>query len=149
MMEERKPVTELFFVGLTVFVLIFMIAVLVKATPHHLWLGDLVINPAYAHDESMAQNEEEARVLRFYKTWMRPPERSYSCCGNEDCHPVDVRRDRSGNWSFYDPVQGLWREIPKDKLESNAREPRESPDGRNHACYNTGYVFCAVLGSGQ
>ena len=45
MMEERKPVTELFFIGLTVFVLIFMIAVLVKATPHHLWLGDLVINP--------------------------------------------------------------------------------------------------------
>ncbi len=110
-----------------------------------LWLA---YAPAYAHDASMATNAEEARVYSFYRTWMRPPDRKMSCCGNEDCHPVDVRQE-NGHWAFFDKLQGLWRRIPDDRLESNVAGPRESPDGRNHACYNTMYVLCVVLGSGQ
>ena len=104
--------------------------------------------PAHAHDASMASSPEEARVFAFYKSWQRMPDRRMSCCSDQDCHAVDIKRE-NGKYFFFDKTQLLWREIPEDRIESNASDPRESPDGRNHVCYNTMYVLCAVLGSGQ
>ncbi len=106
----------------------------------------LLLTSAYAHD--MPTNAEEARTYAFYKSWKRPPDRMMSCCGGEDCHAVDVKQE-NGHWAFFDKLQGLWRRIPDDRLEHNFADARESVDGRNHVCYNTMYVLCAVLGSGQ
>ncbi len=104
---------------------------------------------ATSHDIHAAKSPEEARVFHFYATWMRPPERSMSCCNMQDCHTVEVKRE-SGRWFFMDKYYFRdWREIPSDRLEQNYSDPRESPDGSSHVCFNSGYVLCAVLGSGQ
>lgn len=53
-----------------------------------------------------------------------------------------------------------WIEVPEDKIEHNARrtdlqikaprDPRDSPDGRSHACIqSSGFVYCAVVGLAQ
>jgi hypothetical protein len=103
---------------------------------------------AHAHDMEQAHgNVELERVYRFYDSWMRLPDRRYSCCSKTDCHDVEVRQDPEGGWQFLDKSQNLWRHIPEAILEHNAADGRESPDGKNHVCYNTMYVFCAVLGS--
>jgi hypothetical protein len=107
--------------------------------------------PAYPHDASHAKTATEAAVFDFYATWMRPPGRSYSCCNMNDCHVVEIKRE-GGRYSFLDRLSfgaPLWREIPEDRLEHNAADPRESPDGSSHVCFNSMYVLCAVLGSGQ
>ncbi len=110
----------------------------------------LLLVPANAHDVSTAKSPEEARVFDFYATWYRPPERTYSCCNTNDCHVVEIKRE-SGRWLFLDLIsygKPTWREIPPDRLEHNASDPRESPDGNSHVCFNSMYVLCAVLGSG-
>jgi hypothetical protein len=104
---------------------------------------------AWGHDAEMAKDPDEARVFAFYDGWKRPPARFYSCCSKTDCHVVDLKRDEHGKLMFFDTSQQLWRVIPEEIIESNLADPRESPDGRNHVCYNSMYVFCAVLGSGQ
>ena len=104
---------------------------------------------ATSHDASMAKTPTEAAVFDFYATWYRPPERTYSCCNMNDCHVVEIKRE-GGRWFFMDRIffHG-WREIPPDRLEHNASDPRESPDGSSHVCFNSMYILCAVLGSGQ
>ncbi len=106
---------------------------------------------AHAHDIATAKSPEEARVFQFYATWMRPPERSMSCCNMQDCHTVQVKRT-GGEWYFLDAIDQqppAWRQIPPGRLEQNVSDPRESPDGESHVCFNRMYVLCAVLGSGQ
>ncbi len=71
-----------------------------------------------------------------------------SCCNMQDCHAVQVQHT-GGQWSFLDTTQHAWRLIPPGRLEQNASDPRESPDGASHVCYNQAFVLCAVLGSGQ
>lgn len=106
------------------------------------------MGPASAHDPSTAHSTTQAEVFHFYATWMRPPARSMSCCGDHDCQAVRVKQE-NGKWFFRDPQQQLWREIPIDRVESNTPDPRESPDGQSHVCFNAMFVMCAVLGSGQ
>ena len=115
-------------------------------------LALLCATPAFAHDPGTAKSPEEARVFTYYTSWMRPPERSMSCCSQHDCHDVEVKR-QNGKWFFLDKISSgsgpYWREIPEDRLEQNDKDPRESPDGRSHVCFNSSFVLCAVLGSGQ
>ncbi len=106
---------------------------------------------ATSHDPGTAKSPEEARVFYFYQTWYRIPERTMSCCNVNDCHVAEIKQ-RDGHWFFLDRITRLapvWREIPPDRLEQNASDPRESPDGSSHVCFNAMYVLCAVLGSGQ
>ncbi len=104
---------------------------------------------ATSHDPGTAQNATEAAVFRFYASWFRPPERKMSCCSLNDCHTVQVKREGE-RYYFLDNIYAHgWRFIPAERLEQNAADPRESPDGSNHVCFNQMYVLCAVLGSGQ
>jgi hypothetical protein len=104
---------------------------------------------AISHDSSTARSATEARVFDFYQTWMRPPERMFSCCNMQDCGVVEIRREGE-QYYFLDKIYThSWRLIPSDRLEHNASDPRESPDGSSHVCFNAMYVLCAVLGSGQ
>ncbi len=116
-----------------------------------LW-GVLLLLPmaGLAHDISKARTPTEEAVFGFYATWMRPPERSMSCCSLHDCHVVEIKK-MNGKWYFLDKFTAAfgWREIPEDRIEHNTPAPRESPDGSSHACFNAMYVLCAVLGSGQ
>ncbi len=109
-----------------------------------LWPG-----AAVSHDPGTARNATEAAVFEFYTTWMRPPERTFSCCSMQDCHVVEIRRE-GGRYYFLDNIYTHgWRQIPEDRLEHNWSDARESPDGQSHACFNPMYVLCVVLGSGQ
>ncbi len=104
---------------------------------------------ATSHDPGTAQSPEEARVFYFYQTWYRIPDRTFSCCNMNDCHVVQIRQE-GGQYYFLDNiyVHG-WRLIPPARLEHNATDPRESPDGNSHVCFIASNVYCAVLGSGQ
>ena len=114
-----------------------------------LFLAAPPVGTATSHDASMAKTPTEAAVFNFYATWYRPPERTYSCCNMNDCHVVEIKREGT-RWFFMDNIYFHgWREIPPDRLEHNANDPRESPDGSSHVCFNSMYVLCAVLGSGQ
>jgi hypothetical protein len=50
-----------------------------------------------------------------------------------------------------------WILVPEEKLEHNSwapgikapRDPRDSPDGRSHACISGDTVYCAVIGDGN
>ena len=110
----------------------------------------LSVGTATSHDLSAAKTPTEEAVFGFYLTWKRMPERAMSCCGNEDCHIVQVQKT-NGKWYFLDRFTNSsgWREIPEERLEHNAADPRESPDGNSHVCFTPNYVLCAVLGSGQ
>ncbi len=112
-----------------------------------LLLGSTVLT--YAHDVGKARTATEEAVFSFYATWYRPPERAFSCCDMKDCRVVEIKLEKA-RWFFMDNVyQHAWRDIPDDRIESNTRDPRESPDGNSHVCFNAMYVLCAVLGSGQ
>ncbi len=124
------------------------------------WLSPIPLGVAYvllstgaatSHDPTTAKTATEARVFDFYQTWNRLPERRLSCCNMMDCHVVEIKQ-RDGRWFFLDRITHfapVWREIPPERLEQNAADPRESPDGSSHVCFNQSYVLCAVLGSGQ
>jgi hypothetical protein len=112
-------------------------------------LGLLLASPAHGHDMAKAHTRTEERVFEFYSTWMRPPERNFSCCDQRDCTVVEIKREGT-HWFFMDKIyQHGWRYIPEDRLEHNWTDARESPDGSSHVCFNATYVLCAVLGSGQ
>ena len=85
---------------------------------------------------------------RFYNTWMRPDDRSLSCCDLQDCYPAEFKNE-GGTWFFRRREDGEWMVIPASKFESE----RDNPDGRNHICARTvggdvWLVFCAILGHG-
>jgi hypothetical protein len=84
---------------------------------------------------------------RFYNTWMRPDDRTISCCDLQDCYPAEFKNE-GGTWFFRRREDGEWMVIPASKFESE----RDNPDGRNHICARkTGemwLVFCAILGHG-
>ncbi len=111
-------------------------------------LSLLSAGTAISHDPGTAKSATEAAVFNFYATWMRPPERSMSCCSTNDCHVVQIKRE-GDTYYFLDIYEHRWRAIPPDRLEHNASDPRESPDGSSHVCFNSMFVLCAVLGSGQ
>lgn len=92
---------------------------------------------------------------QFYASWLRPDNRQegrrwVSCCNKHDCFPAEIKRI-GGTWF----ATSRWTQqvvpIPEHLFEHNQPDPRESPDGLNHACINpiNNQVYCAVLGGGQ
>lgn len=94
------------------------------------------------------QHNHNNTAGKFYESWNRPDNRNMSCCNNQDCAPVDHVRYWNGQLQMQRKSDGEWLTIPKEKLESNYNDARDSPDGFSHMCSNGEYVFCAVLGSG-
>lgn len=118
---------------------------------------------AQTHDHSKMGVEG-----KFYAQWNQMPERERSCCDLKDCYftifkteggTVFALRRRLTSALFEDVVRESveaalehpdWVVIPKEKLEENARDPLDSPDGESHVCMNEyGTVYCAVRGGGQ
>jgi len=97
----------------------------------------------------------DGEVGKFYQAWMRPTnrnvngERTMSCCGENDCHPVAQLKRNGENWFFYDAMYRQWVLIPPEKIEDNQPDPHDSPDGNWHVCNQGGMVYCAVRGSLQ
>lgn len=129
------------------------------------WLGIaalvavfLLAPKVFAHDTSMARTSEERQVYEFYARWMRPKgrfegmtHRAASCCNKTDCFPVEEIRKVAGTYFVrVRTPNGLSPEYKVDAsiIEANQRDPRESPDGRSHACIIGGMVVCFVEGSG-
>lgn len=79
----------------------------------------------------------------FYSTWMRPDDRARSCCGKEDCYPVEAKKV-GGTWFFKRRETGEWTPVPPEKIEYE----RDNPDGRNHVCDTGAYTYCFILGGG-
>jgi len=112
---------------------------------------------ARGHDSHLALSIEDQKVYEFYNTWMRPAGRSgmghrvSSCCNLTDCFPVVEIRMVSGRYAVrVQTPNGVSREYTVDPqiIESNQPDPRESPDGKSHACIAGGMVICFVEGSG-
>ena len=111
----------------------------------------LFVSPAFAQ-EHIHPDEiiTDSRVAHFYETWRQPNQRRMSCCAKRDCYAAQVRR-QSGAWEYLHKWSGRWYRIPDHVIESNAIEPRDSPDGQNHVCaspYDGQTVYCAVLSNG-
>jgi hypothetical protein len=81
-------------------------------------------------------------VGRFYSGWMRPDDRSQSCCDRRDCDSTDARME-NGRWRAYSRLQNRWIDIPATRVE---RE-REIPPGA-HLCENSAGVICFGVGGG-
>lgn len=93
--------------------------------------------------------EHAALHLEFYDRWMRPDNRSVSCCNRVDCAPVKEARRINGVWMMERESDGEWMTVPDSKIENYRDDARDSPDGRTHMCSAAAMVFCAVLGSGM
>jgi len=97
------------------------------------------------HHEGMS-----TEVDRFYSYWRQPNnglERQFGCCNKTDCYPAEAKVI-DGRWWVKIREGGRWVIVPSHKVEHLQRDPRESPDGRNHVCANPqGWVFCFVAGS--
>lgn len=93
----------------------------------------------------------DPKVAEFYDSWMIAPQRTSSCCSRKDCYAAQVRK-RGGHWEYLHKWSHTWMPLPDEKIEQNLTSvtPRETPDGQSHVCASesTGYVYCAVLGSG-
>lgn len=96
----------------------------------------------------------EGKLGEFYATWKTLPLRVGSCCNENDCAPVTLYRKDGHWWAVGHKLHPEPVLIPDAKIEQNATSqiPRESPDGRSHACLTANeygvIVYCAVLGSG-
>lgn len=101
---------------------------------------------------ALSQHTHEGEVGRFYQSWRMPyprannGDRIYGCCNKHDCYQTQFRRG-ARNWEALHRETGRWVVVPDMKLEHNATDPRDSPDGLGHLCASTsGNVYCAVLG---
>lgn len=94
------------------------------------------------------EHEHNSDTGKFYQTWQQPPNRTVSCCNNQDCEAVDHVRRWNGQLQMQRKSDGQWLTIPPERLESNHDDARDSPDGRSHMCSRFDNVYCAVLGSG-
>lgn len=113
----------------------------------------------------------------FYAGWNQMPDRTNSCCDQKDCYYTVFKSEGGSTYAlkrriindptdiipgYHAPAVVLresvemalkhaeWVTIPAEKLEENAADPKDSPDGQNHVCMNEyGLVYCAVRGGGQ
>lgn len=90
-------------------------------------------------------------VSQFYDNWKIIPERRSSCCNKKDCYATQFR-NVGGKWYALRREDQQWIYVHDTKLEHNAADPLDSPDGQGHVCMQgPGYgdaVWCAVLGTG-
>ncbi len=112
-----------------------------------------------AYGQEIQHHHHEGASLevdRFYSTWKMPDVRKNgvrtdSCCNKKDCHAAVIRFNPTlGRWEgryIAGPFgPSLWLAIPDQKLEENAPDSRESPDGQSHMCGSSISVYCAVRG---
>ena len=110
----------------------------------------ITLSPAQHRPEDMEIHH------KFYQNWQRPDfrndkhERTNSCCNKRDCEPVEIIYE---NGHYYAKLRTATRPvlIPDNLIEANQPDPRESPDGLSHVCWNhtNNMILCAVLGSGE
>lgn len=111
-----------------------------------LGLAMLAAVPAAA--QHMHPPEHAAIHETFYKDWMRPDDRRFSCCNLKDCQPVQARKGIRGQWEVLRPADMKWLPVPTSQIETE----KDSPDGRNHACFqppsvgDTVYCFLPAAG---
>lgn len=117
----------------------------------------VILLTLFVHGLALAQErhhppEDMDLHNKFYSHWNMPDvrdkdgNRTQSCCGSQDCYPTQFK-NVDGTWFFLQRETQQWRAIPDWKLEINAPDPVESPDGRGHVCAGAyGHVYCAVLG---
>jgi hypothetical protein len=119
------------------------------------WLAGLIFiaTPIAAQDHTHPPQDAQLHD-QFYNTWSRPnggQQRVASCCNKHDCYPTRIIR-RGSSWYAERREDRAWIRIPDGTLEHEQDDPRESPDGQNHACIAPpvygNIVYCAVLGSG-
>ncbi len=108
----------------------------------------LLASPALAQERHHPP-EDIAIHEQFYSTWQRPDNRFQSCCNNQDCAPVQHVRWVNGELQMQRTLDGVWLTIPKERMEQNVQDARDSPDGRSHMCSSGNLIFCAVLGNGM
>lgn len=104
-----------------------------------------VIGSAAIAQEHHHPPQDAAIHETFYKDWMRPDDRRYSCCNQQDCAPTMAAEKRNGVWWAQRASDQKWLPIPHEKVE---RE-RDSPDPRAHMCSIGDTVFCFIAGSGS
>ena len=100
-------------------------------------------------------HEGHNSVSQFYASWFQPPTRESSCCDMTDCAVAEVRVERNGDVyarsslsKDQHPATDGWLRVPPALIESNAKDPRDSPDGQSHLCSNSSGPICFVMGSG-
>lgn len=121
------------------------------------WLAFITALPslAWSEDDPLhIGHTHEGAVGKFYQTWNTPPNRTMSCCNKEDCRPI-LEMKRAGvhgaTWQVLLNVGDgrlQWYPVYDDVWEDAQTDPRESPDGRGHACVYYGEVRCAVRAAG-
>lgn len=115
----------------------------------------IVLLACMARAEEHQHPPQDAQIHeQFYSTWFMPDNPLKSCCNKIDCYPT-VFEKTGGQWYARRREDGKMIRVPPEKLEHNTATPRDSPDGRSHACMpglnhpDAGTVFCAALGSWQ
>lgn len=107
----------------------------------------LLIGAALAHPGHHHPPEHASLHEQFYKNWQRPDNRNASCCSLKDCEPVEARII-GGHWHVLRPADQKWLRVPPSQIETE----RDSPDGRNHACFQppglSDTVFCFLPAGG-
>lgn len=118
--------------------------------PLIVWLAAILFLVSWNNPARPQEHSHDGEVGRFYENWKMPgvTPRTVSCCNQQDCADVEHVRIWNGELQMQRRSDGRWLTIPKEKLESNFDDARDSPDGRSHLCSVGGNVYCAVLGSG-
>lgn len=129
---------------------------------HGFWWSILIVACLMLGTAYLARAEEPhdhgamGAAGEFYSKWLRPKgdfvgvtHRGYSCCSRSDCSPVIELETRDGQvWARVELAPDTWYRVPRSIIESNQIDPRETPDGRAHACIIAGIVACYVEGGG-
>jgi hypothetical protein len=104
-----------------------------------------LLAPTMAHSQEHRHPQGDAALHdAFYSKWMRPDDRSKSCCSKQDCRPARAYFDRERRkWIAWSVVRSQWMEIPERIIE---RE-RDVPTGP-HLCENTSGLLCFGVGNG-
>lgn len=103
----------------------------------------------HRHPPEHAQLHEE-----FYSKWKRPDDPATSCCGGQDCFPVEIKYE-GGRLYVKSKWNDAWVYMPPEKIDRR----NTSPDGQNHACLSpvfldedkrvTGNIpYCYIPGQG-
>lgn len=80
--------------------------------------------PEHGHPPEHTQLHDD-----FYSKWKRPDDPKVSCCGGQDCFPVEIKHV-AGNLYVKSRWNGQWVLMPPEKIDRR----NVSPDGQNHAC---------------
>lgn len=134
-------------------------------------LGLIVFFAVLANAQPQHDHSALGVAGAFYAGWNQMPDRTNSCCDQKDCYYTVFKSEGGSTYALKRRItkgfhgdgepqeresvemalkHAEWVIIPAEKLEENAADPKDSPDGQNHVCMNEyGLVYCAVRGGGQ